>query len=61
MAQNIIGFCLIYMGVVSAILAILAIIHLSSNPTMLDVLVGVKLTVLAIVACIVGLILTHNK
>ena len=61
MAQYIIGFGLILIGMVSAILAIVSAIHMPSNPPMLDVLVGVKLTVLAIVACIVGFILTHNK
>jgi len=60
MAQNIIGFGLILIGIVSAILAIVSAIHMPSNPPMLDVLVGVKLAGLAIVACFVGSILTQN-
>jgi|14BtaG_2_1085337.scaffolds.fasta_scaffold01235_21 hypothetical protein len=60
MAQNIIGFGLVSIGIVSAILAIVSAIHMPSNPPMLDVLVGVKLAGLAMCACLVGLILTQN-
>ena len=60
MIRNIIGFGLVSIGIVSAILAIVSVIHMPSNPPMLDVLVGVKLAGLSLVACLVGLILTHN-
>jgi len=60
MAQNIIGFGLVLIGMVAAILAVVSAIHMPSNPPTLDVLVGVKLAGLAVCACLVGLILTQN-
>jgi hypothetical protein len=59
MTRNIIGFGLVSIGMVSAILAIVSVIHMPSNPPMLDVLVGVKLAGLAIVASFVGLLITQ--
>tara|TARA_R110000751_G_scaffold51271_1_gene112668 strand:- start:78 stop:257 length:180 start_codon:yes stop_codon:yes gene_type:complete len=59
MTRNIIGFGLVSIGMVSAILAIVSAIHMPSNPPMLDVLVGVKLAGLAIVGSLAGLLITQ--